>query len=158
MVSTDHGGPNHSKVNLEQAYPEVLKAREAVPGLTLFYGMELDTPQADHSSLIIPKNDQESQTLYNIESKFNPRDPFPTDPKRNTESNMIDALNYMKNLAEPPVLFANHPSRSASGARRLGSRYTAGVPKLERYSTKCIRWYGGGTWSSGWCFQSRRLH
>ncbi|WP_223285100.1 phosphoesterase [Paenibacillus sp. PL91] len=120
MVSTDHGGPNHSKVNLEQAYPEVLKAREAVPGLTLFYGMEFDTPQADHSSLIIPKNDQESQTLYDIESKFNKRDPFPSDPNRDTESNMIDALNYMKNLAEPPVLFANHPARSASGASVWG--------------------------------------
>jgi len=120
MVSTDHGGPNHSKVNLEQAYPEVLKAREAVPGLTLFYGMEFDTPQADHSSLIIPKNDQESQTLYNIESKFNKRDPFPSDPTRDTEANMIDALNYMKDLAEPPVLFANHPARSASGDSAWG--------------------------------------
>lgn len=114
MVSTDHGGPNHSKVNLEEAYPEVLKAREAVPGMILFYGMELDTPAADHSSLIIPKTDQESQTLYNIESKFNKRDPYPTDPQRDTESNMINALNYMKDLKEPPVLFANHPARSAN--------------------------------------------
>ena len=28
MVTTDHGGPNHSKVNLEQAYPELLKSRQ----------------------------------------------------------------------------------------------------------------------------------
>ncbi|UVI29221.1 phosphoesterase [Paenibacillus spongiae] len=120
MVSTDHGGPNHSKVNLEQAYPEVLKAREAVPDLTLFYGMEFDTPAADHSSLIIPKSKDESQTLYNIESKFNKRDPHPSDPQRDTEANMIDALNYMKNLVEPPVLFANHPARSANGEAAWG--------------------------------------
>ncbi|WJH33436.1 phosphoesterase [Paenibacillus sp. CC-CFT747] len=120
MVSTDHGGPNHSKVNLEQAYPEVLKARETVPGLTLFYGMEFDTPAADHSSLIIPKTNNESQTLYDIESKFNKRDPFPSDPKRDTESNMIDALHYLKDLEQPPVLFANHPSRSASGDAKWG--------------------------------------
>src|SRR6478672_10716342 len=31
MMTTDHGGPNHSKVNLEQAYPELLKSRQAVP-------------------------------------------------------------------------------------------------------------------------------
>ena len=55
MVTTDHGGPNHSKVNLEQAYPELLKSREAVPELLQFYGMEFDTPAADHSTLIIPK-------------------------------------------------------------------------------------------------------
>src|SRR5262245_63804493 len=28
MVSTDHGGPNHSKVNRDLAYPEVLAARD----------------------------------------------------------------------------------------------------------------------------------
>src|SRR5687768_5032993 len=31
MVSTDHGGPNHSKLNLEQAYPELVRSRTAVP-------------------------------------------------------------------------------------------------------------------------------
>ncbi|SFD63481.1 hypothetical protein SAMN05216378_0756 [Paenibacillus catalpae] len=120
MVSTDHGGPNHSKVNLEQAYPEVLKARDENPDLKLFYGMEFDTPAADHSSLIIPKSDAESQTLYDIESKFNKRDPYPSDPQRDTETNMIDALNYMKNLDLAPVLFANHPARSASGETKWG--------------------------------------
>ncbi|WP_308634002.1 CehA/McbA family metallohydrolase domain-containing protein [Paenibacillus silvisoli] len=120
MVSTDHGGPNHSKVNLEQAYPEVLKARAENPDLKLFYGMEFDTPAADHSSLIIPKSNAESLTLYDIESKFNKRDPFPTDPQRDTDTNMVDALNYMKNLDVAPVLFANHPARSASGETKWG--------------------------------------
>ncbi|WHZ01044.1 hypothetical protein QNH48_18655 [Neobacillus sp. YX16] len=73
MVTTDHGGPNHSKVNLEQAYPELLKSRQAVPEVLQFYGMEFDTPAADHSSLIIPKSDNESTTLYEIESQFNKR-------------------------------------------------------------------------------------
>jgi len=31
MVITDHGGPNHSKINLEQAYPEMLTSRAANP-------------------------------------------------------------------------------------------------------------------------------
>src|SRR6478735_4533716 len=64
VMTTDHGGPNHSKVNLEQAYPELLKSRAAVPEVLQFYGMEFDTPAADHSSLIIPKSDNESTTLY----------------------------------------------------------------------------------------------
>lgn len=117
MVTTDHGGPNHSKVNLEQAYPELLKSRDAVPEVLQFYGMEFDTPAADHSSLIIPKGDQESQVLYGIESKFNKRDPFPNDGSRDTESTMIEALNYMKQLdeGEQPIHIAHHPSRSAKG-------------------------------------------
>ena len=54
MVTTDHGGPNHSKVNMELAYPELQMSRKLVPEVIQFYGMEFDTPGADHSSLIIP--------------------------------------------------------------------------------------------------------
>ena len=36
VMTTDHGGPNHSKVNLEQAYPELLKSRAAVPEVSQF--------------------------------------------------------------------------------------------------------------------------
>lgn len=120
MVTTDHGGPNHSKVNLEQAYPELLKSRQAVPEVLQFYGMEFDTPAADHSSLIIPKGDNESQTLFEIESKFNAREPYPNDGRNNTESKMIEALNYMKEMDEPPIHIAHHPSRSASGEGKWG--------------------------------------
>ena len=103
-MTTDHGGPNHSKVNLEQAYPELLKSREAVPEVLQFYGMEFDTPAADHSTLMIPKGDNESQILYDLESKFNKRDPYPNDGSRDTESTMIEALNYMKQMDEQPII------------------------------------------------------
>ena len=39
MVTTDHGGPNHSKFNMTQAYPELQASREAVPEVLQFYGM-----------------------------------------------------------------------------------------------------------------------
>ncbi|MFP5113863.1 hypothetical protein ACSU64_15925 [Bacillaceae bacterium C204] len=96
MMTTDHGGPNHSKVNLEQAYPELLKSRAAVPDVLQFYGMELDTPGADHSTLMIPKGEDESQVFYDLECKFNYREAYPNDPSRNTESKMIEAHNYME--------------------------------------------------------------
>src|SRR5687768_7348795 len=31
MVTTDHGGPNHSKLNLEQAYAELQQSRKGIP-------------------------------------------------------------------------------------------------------------------------------
>ena len=122
VMTTDHGGPNHSKVNLEQAYPELLKSRAAVPEVLQFYGMEFDTPAADHSTLMIPKGDNESQILFDIESKFNKREPFPNDGSRDTESTMIEALNYMKQLDEDeqPIHIAHHPSRSAKGDGQWG--------------------------------------
>ena len=115
MVSTDHGGPNHSKLNAEQAYPTLLDSRRKVPGVLQFYGMEFDTPAADHSSLIIPKVADERDILFSLESRFAKRDAFPTDPGRDTEPKMLEALHAMRGLRDRPVLFANHPARSATG-------------------------------------------
>ena len=112
MVSTDHGGPHHSRLNLERAYPDVLAAREAFPELILFYGMEFDTPGADHSSLIIPHTPDEAERLYEIESQYNKREPFPPDLGWDLEPRMDEALRVMRDLAVPPVLIANHPARS----------------------------------------------
>ena len=114
MVSTDHGGPNHSKLNYEQAWPEVNKARAAVPEMLIFYGMEFDTPAGDHSSLIIPFTGDEREQLRAIEFGFSKREPWPADKAWDSEGRMIDALKMMRDQKAPPVLIANHPSRSAT--------------------------------------------
>lgn len=120
MVSTDHGGPNHSKVNLEMAYPELQQSRVAVPDLIQFYGMEFDTPSADHSSLIIPHSDHEHTDLYEIERRYAKRDEYPPNVARDIEPKMIEALRYMASLSLAPILIANHPARSALGMGRYG--------------------------------------
>lgn len=114
MVTTDHGGPGHSKVNFETAYPELLKSRLIVPDLLQFYGMEFDTPGADHSSLIIPFTDDEATKLFELESNFAKREPWPADPSWDSEPRMLEALKAMAQLDVPPLLIANHPSRSAT--------------------------------------------
>lgn len=120
MVSTDHGGPNHSKVNKELAYPELLRSRQEVPGLIQFYGMEFDTPGADHSSLIVPHTHHEGEVLHEIESRFSEREAWPADPTRDAEPKMLDALRHMKTVDSPPVVIANHPSRSAKAVGVYG--------------------------------------
>lgn len=120
MVSTDHGGPNHSKVNFDMAYPELLQSRRVVPEVVQFYGMEFDTPGADHSSLIIPFTDDEADKLASIESQFSKREPWPADPTWDTEPRMLEALAAMRALNPPPLLIANHPSRSASDLGAYG--------------------------------------
>jgi hypothetical protein len=112
MVITDHGGPNHSKINLEQAYPEMLTSRAATPEVIQFYGIELNSPGADHSSLIVPRTDDEAAVLYDLESRFDKKEAFPPDPERDTEAKMIEALEIMDALQPRPVVIANHPSRS----------------------------------------------
>ena len=115
MVSTDHGGPGHSKVNLLHAYPELIDSREATPEVIQYMGMEFDTPGADHSSLIMPHGPDEAENLFEIESRFNKREPWPSDPSWDTEERMIEALNWMKQMEDLPLVIAHHPSRSAKG-------------------------------------------
>lgn len=120
MVSTDHGGPNHSQFNREQAYPEVLQARRENPKVLVFYGMELNTPAAEHSSIIIPHTPAERDALFGIEKGYDRAEPWPSDPTRNTEAHMIAALKHMDSLADPPLVIANHPARTAKGEGQYG--------------------------------------
>jgi hypothetical protein len=115
MVSTDHGGPFHSTYNLEETYPEIVQARAEVPEVLLFYGMEFDTPGANHTSLIIPKVPDEDSLLYEIESRFAEDDAWPEEDVRSTEQHMLDALAWMQARPVKPLTFTNHPSRSADG-------------------------------------------
>jgi len=120
MVTTDHGGPNHSKLNLTEAYPELQKSRRLVPDVLQFYGMELNMPGMDHHTLIIPRADFEASALYDLESRFDANEAFPADPSRNTAVARAEALTYMSALPRLPLLFANHPSRSAKGLGAFG--------------------------------------
>lgn len=115
MVTTDHGGPNHSKVNLEQAYPELVASRQAIPGILQFYGMEFDMPSARHATLIIPQNESESQQLYTIESQFNRREIYPDESSRDTDEFLNKALTAMQAMSPKPILSINHPARKAPG-------------------------------------------
>ncbi len=125
IVATDHGGPGHSKINLDLAYPELVKSRAEIPELIQFYGMELNTPAGDHSSLIIPHNHDEADVLFELESGFDKREVFPRDPTRDTEEKMIEALKAMQMLEKPPLVIANHPSRSATAYGVYGDYHPA---------------------------------
>ena len=58
--------------------------------------MEFDTPGADHSSLIMPFGSNESENLYNIESRFNKTEPWPADPTWDSQKRMIEALDWSR--------------------------------------------------------------
>jgi len=128
MVITDHGGPLHSVVQLEQGYPDFLNVREAFPDMLLFYGMELDTPGADHSTLMIPKIENEANMLYEIESRYSYYDAWPYDENRNTYEKMTEALEWMRQLEPAPIVIKNHPGRQSL---KLG-RWARDTPEMLR--------------------------
>ncbi len=120
MVTTDHGGPNHAKFNLTQAYEELKQSRQLEPDLLQFYGMELNLPGMDHHTLIVPRGSAEANVLYTLESRFDANELWPANPARNSEDARLSALKYMKSLRSLPLTFANHPSRSATALGRYG--------------------------------------
>jgi len=114
-MCTDHGGPTHSKVNLEQAYPDLLRSRVLVPDVLQFWGMEFDAPAMDHHTLMIPRHDDEAKMLFELESRFAKLDAFPSDPSRDTESKMVEFLSAANGMRHKPIVIAHHAARSASG-------------------------------------------
>ncbi|HUP53219.1 MAG TPA: hypothetical protein VM198_12130 [Longimicrobiales bacterium] len=120
MVTTDHGGPNHSKVSLELSYPELLESRRVVPGLIQFFGLEFDPPGAEHASLIVPHGHDEVTRLHDIESRFARREAWPADTARNRPPLMLEALRAMRAQTPRPIVMVNHPSRSATAVGVYG--------------------------------------
>ncbi|MFC4015033.1 phosphoesterase [Nonomuraea purpurea] len=114
-MCTDHGGPTHSKVNLEQAYPDLLRSRVLVPEVLQFWGMEFDAPALDHHTLMIPHHSEEAQQLFELESRFAKYDAFPTDPGRDTEGKMVEFLKAARDMRQKPLVIAHHAARSAKG-------------------------------------------
>lgn len=121
LVCTDHGGPLHSKIDLEQAYPELLRSRRLVADVVQFWGMEFDTPARDHHTLMIPHHHGEAEQLFELESRFATRDAFPPDPVRGTGEMMVEFLTAAARMPHRPVVFANHPTRSATGLGAYGA-------------------------------------
>ncbi|GLW12418.1 hypothetical protein Misp01_75460 [Microtetraspora sp. NBRC 13810] len=119
-MCTDHGGPTHSKVNLEQAYPDLLRSRVMVPEVLQFWGMEFDAPALDHHTLMIPHHSGEAQQLFELESRFAKLDPFPADPGRDTEAKMVEFLKAARGMGQKPLVIAHHASRSATGLGKWG--------------------------------------
>ena len=120
IVATDHGGPNHSKINLEQAYPALIESRKTVPEVVQFQGLELNTPGADHSSIILPHTQDEAKYLFEFESRFDKLEAWPKDPTRDNEAFMLEALKFAETMPQKPVIIAHHPSRSATALGKYG--------------------------------------
>jgi hypothetical protein len=107
-------------LNLTRAYAELKVSREIVPDLLQFYGMELNMPGMDHHTLIVPRSEQEASMVYDIESRFDSQDAWPRDAERDTEAHAKRALEHMRALPLLPLVFANHPARSATGVGVYG--------------------------------------
>ena len=121
MVTTDHGGPNHSKLNLTRAYAELKASREMVPEVLQFYGMELNMPAMDHHTLIIPNSEREASMLVRHREplRFTGRVAARSIAQRGSARTARARVH--EGPASAAVMFANHPARSATGVGVYGA-------------------------------------
>ena len=79
-------------------------------------------PGMDHHTLIIPRAEDEASVLHEIESRFDANEDWarPPDPRRQSAALRRQALAHMQGLERLPILFANHPSRSAAAIGSYG--------------------------------------
>lgn len=119
MVHTDHGGPGHSRVTRDQAWPALEQARRDVPGLVQFHGMEFDVPGAEHASVVMVPGPREREELFVIERDYSRNEPLDGDT-RDDGTLMLQALAHMRALPAPPLVFVNHPARTATAVAAWG--------------------------------------
>lgn len=119
MVHTDHGGPGHSQVTRDHAWPALEQARRDVPSLVQFHGMEFDVPGGEHASLIIAPGPEERAQQFEIERDYSRNEPL-QEGMREDGALMNAALERMRAMSPQPLVFINHPSRTATGVGEFG--------------------------------------
>lgn len=139
-VITDHGGPEHSRVLLSQAYPQLIEARRKFPQITVFQGLEWNIPAAEHGSIIVPPSDDEAELIRDFETQYDARgtrlasptaaanpnpEPDapaaprpvlspPQNPRRSgaeQEAAAVEGVRYLQQRSPHSLFFANHPAR-----------------------------------------------
>jgi len=110
-VITDHGGPMHDKVALEQAYPDLVAARRKYPRICVFQGMEWNVPAAEHGTVILPPTPDEAQIIADFERRFDEKNLSMPGTPANREADAVAAVKYLEKLKPAPLFFANHPAR-----------------------------------------------
>lgn len=111
-VITDHGGPRHDKVALEQAYPELLAARRRFSSMHIFQGLEWNVPEADHASVILPPTEHEAKLIAEFEARYDSKNFSRNKTPADSEADAVAGVKYLQSLAHQPLLFVNHPART----------------------------------------------
>lgn len=131
-VITDHGGPHHDKVLIEQAYPALLAARRQFPECIVFQGLEWNIPSGEHGSVIMPVAADEARWLAEFEARFDPANRSRNPPPGRSEEDAVAALRFLANLAPKPLFFANHPSRRGLDSPAELRRWSEVAPLVAR--------------------------
>jgi hypothetical protein len=124
MVITDHGSGNHNKLSVDLTYPDVVKAREAFPGMLVFTGLEMNIPGGEHGTVMIEPNATEKDQIKQFEQAYDGT------IATNVEETAVAGLSYLDSLTPKPLFFANHPARRGLDSPHEIRNWKAAAPNV----------------------------
>jgi hypothetical protein len=121
MVITDHGSGPHARIGVEKVNPDIRAARDAVPDILIFQGLEWNIPAAEHGTVFVHPGEGEVAVLKEFEKAF---DGVVTDATASTPANEALAVAGVDFLAaavdqdrvRDALFLANHPARNGIDA------------------------------------------
>jgi hypothetical protein len=70
LVITDHGGSTHARIGVDKVNPEIVAAREQLPGTLIFQGLEWNIPAAEHGTVFVAPGRSEVAVLKQFETDY----------------------------------------------------------------------------------------
>ena len=126
MVITDHGSAVHNQISVDKTYPDLVAARAAFPNMTIFAGLELNIPGAEHGTVMLEPNASEKDQIKAFEAAYDGRIVSNTEPKA------LEAMTALEALTPKPLFFANHPARNGLDSPHEIRAWAASGPNVAR--------------------------
>ncbi|MFC3689011.1 PHP domain-containing protein [Aquipuribacter hungaricus] len=112
LVITDHGSNEHVRVGVEKVNPDIVAAREDLPGTLIFQGLEWNIPSAEHGTVFVTPGPDEVAVLKQFEQGYDGR----ANPTTADEALAVAGVQWLgqqvdARRVESALFFANHPAR-----------------------------------------------
>ncbi|GIJ66762.1 PHP domain-containing protein [Virgisporangium ochraceum] len=116
MVVTDHGSVAHAKIGVEKVNPGIVAAREELPGMLVFQGLEWNIPAAEHGTVFVTPGRDEVAVLKEFENAFDGSVTGTSGSSQANEAHGIAGLDFLadavkRRRVEHALFLANHPAR-----------------------------------------------
>jgi hypothetical protein len=116
LVITDHGSTAHAKIGVDKVNPDILHAREALPELLTFQGLEWNIPAAEHATVFVHPGKNEVAVLKQFEQTYDGSQQPTTNTEAQNEATAIAGIKFLGDQVrarklEGALFLANHPAR-----------------------------------------------
>ncbi len=116
LVITDHGGAEHARIGVEKVNPDIVAAREDLPGTLIFQGLEWNIPAAEHGTVFVAPGRNEVSVLQQFEQGYDGRVNGTSGSSPANEAQAVAAVQWLgaqidARRVDSALFLANHPSR-----------------------------------------------